>query len=53
MTIRKTIKRATAGAANAAMTRHIEKMRAKGWTVSDQFAGDAFLKYQVIVYFTK
>jgi hypothetical protein len=53
MTIRKTIKRVSAAAANAAMDRHIEKMRAKGWTVTDQFAGDAFLRYEVTAYFTK
>jgi hypothetical protein len=53
MTIRKTIKRATASAAHAAMNKHIEKMAAKGWTVIEQFAGDEFLQYEVIAHFAK
>jgi hypothetical protein len=52
-TTRKTIKRKTQTAANNAMAKHIEKMLAKGWSLGDMFAGNAFLKYEVIVYFNK
>lgn len=53
MEVRKSIKRSTQAAAVAAMSAHIEKMRAKGWTVSQQFAGDAGLQFECITYFTK
>ena len=53
MTVRKTIKRANAASANAAMDKHVQKMAAKGWVRVEQFAGDEFLQYAVTAYFEK
>ena len=52
-TTRKTIKRRTRDAAQRAMQRHIDKMKARGWIEGDTFAGDAFLDYQMTIYFYK
>lgn len=51
--VKKRIKRKTRESAFAAMQKHIEKMKSKGWIEGASFAGDAFLDYEYITYFFK
>ena len=53
MTTRKSIKRSTKLAARRAMAAHVAAMQAKGWTLGQEFEGDAFLRYECIAYFSK
>lgn len=53
MEARKSIKRSTQEAARRAMAAHIARMTAKGWTVTQEFEGDAGLMFECIAYFSK
>lgn len=51
---RKTIKRKTLGACERAAQKHIEKMKAKGWQLQEQFFfGNSYLTNEMILYFFK
>ena len=52
-TIRKSIKRMTKESAYKAMEKHISKMLEKGWKIDQEFAGESFLHYECITYFSK
>tara|TARA_R110000823_G_scaffold234047_9_gene360330 strand:+ start:1079 stop:1243 length:165 start_codon:yes stop_codon:yes gene_type:complete len=52
-TIRKSIKRMTKESAYKAMEKHISKMLEKGWRIDQEFAGESFLHYECITYFSK
>lgn len=51
MTARKTFRRASPEAARRAMAAHAEQMVDKGWTVEQEFEGDAGVMYECITYF--
>jgi hypothetical protein len=51
--MRKSIKRATQESARAAMAQHVEKMKATGWAVEQEFEGSAGFKFECITYFSK
>ena len=50
---RKSIKLSTQAAARRAMAAHVAKMEAKGWKLTQEFEGDAGLKFECIAYFAK
>lgn len=49
----KKIKRASYESAAAAMAKHQEVMKLKGWQINKEFGGDAGCKYQFITVFVK
>jgi hypothetical protein len=53
MTARKAIKRSTKESARRAMTAHIAKMKSKGWTLDNEFEGDAGAMWECVAYFSK
>lgn len=52
-TATKKIKRASYESAAAAMVRHQENMKLKGWTIHKEFAGACGQKYEFITQFVK
>ena len=51
--VTKRIKRATQDSAAAAMVKHQEFMKMKGWAVTKEFGGNKGIRYEYITEFTK
>lgn len=49
----KRIRRSTYESAAAAMAKHQEIMKLKGWNINKEFAGNAGCKYEFITVFAK